>query len=267
LGVNSQTDGMLFTIGNNNSNIVVQTGPAANGANWDIRVAPNSVDHAATASDKDWSFLYLPYQTPGLIGGYYDGLTNTMLHSAGNASITRLGTGQYQLTVPGQTTDTGMLIMSIAYEATASGVTAPDDNILTYGTGTGGTFTINSYDLPNLNLQDTKFVWAFLSFDSPIAPYVMPGDFNRDALVDQFDFELWRSQYGRASGFLQADGNNDGVVDGADYVLWRKAIAAGSGSSANSIPEPAGLFLISCVVQLGIYFRARLSTRLAMHSS
>ena len=38
LGVNSQTDGMLFTIGNNNDNVIVQTGPAANGANWDVRV-------------------------------------------------------------------------------------------------------------------------------------------------------------------------------------------------------------------------------------
>ena len=77
LDVNSQTDGMLFVTGNNNENIVVQTGPAANGTNWDVRVAANSANHATTGLDRDWSFLYLSYQTPGLIGGYFDGLTGT----------------------------------------------------------------------------------------------------------------------------------------------------------------------------------------------
>lgn len=260
LGVNSQTDGMLFTIGNNNENVVVQTGPAANGSSWDIRVAANSVNHAATGSDKDWSFLYLPYQTPGLIGGYYDGLTNTNLHAEGNFNMTRTATGQYQLTVPGQTPETGMLIMSVAYEATASGVTAPDDNVLTYSTGLGGSFTINSFDLPTLNFQDTKFVWAFVNFSDPITPYIIPGDFNRDALVDQFDYQLWKSQYGKSNGYMPADGNGDGVVDGGDYLIWRKAgttSGAGAGAAATPVPEPPLLTIAVLAAVLGWRSSAR----------
>ena len=154
LGVNSQADGMLFTIGNNNSNIIVQTGPATNGDNWDVRVQTNSANFSATGTDTAlWSFLYLDYDTPGLVGGYFDGFTGTNLQSAGAFTMARTATGQYQLTVPGQSPTTGMLILSVAHEATASGVTAPDDNILTYDVGAGSTFTINSYDLPDLGLS------------------------------------------------------------------------------------------------------------------
>jgi hypothetical protein len=256
LDVNSQTDGMLFTVGNTNNNLVVQTGPAANGSNWDVRIQANSANFSANGTDTvstpaggpaDWSFLYLPYQTPGLIGGYFDGFTNTNLQSVGNFTMTRTATGQYQLTIPGQSPTTGMLILTVAYEAT-SGVTAPDDNILTYEAGAGGTFTINSYDLPDLGvgptygLQDTKFVWAFIDFDDPIEPYVIPGDFNRDALVDSYDYALWKSQFGNTSGYLPADGNGDGVVDTADFIVWRKGLAAsGSGAGSLSVPEPAFL--------------------------
>ncbi|MCC7474745.1 MAG: hypothetical protein IT425_05075 [Pirellulales bacterium] len=267
LGVNSLTDGMLFTIGNNNENILVQTGPAADGSNWDIRVAPNSANHGATGSDKDWSFLYLPYATPDLVGGYFDGFTTSHIGSAGSFTMAKTATGQYELTIPGQTPDTGMLILSVAYEATASGVTAPDDNVLTYGTGTGGKFTINSYDLPNLNFQDTKFVWAFVSFADPLEPYVIPGDYNRDALVDNVDYQVWRSQYGETTGWLSADGNGDGIVDTADYVFWRKHLAGGPGSGTGAaavIPEPMALALVALALTLApasIRHRHRLRKR------
>ena len=116
----------------------------------------------------------MDYQTPGLIGGYYNGATNTTIASAGNFTMSKTATGQYTLTVPGESPTTGMLIMSVANEVTSGAVTAPDDNILTYATGTGNSFTINSYDLPAAGFQDTKFVWAFISFANPIAPYVIP---------------------------------------------------------------------------------------------
>ncbi len=277
LGVNSQTDGMLFTTGNTNNNLVVQTGPAANGANWDVRVQLNSANFSATGTDTvptasgsdaaaHWSFLYLPYQTPGLIGGYYDGFTGTNLQSAGGFTMTRTATGQYQLTVPGQSPTTGMLILSVAYEATASGVTAPDDNILTYAAGAGSSFTINSFDLPDLGVgpnygaQDTKFVWAFLSFADPIEPYVIPGDYNRDALVDDFDFQKWRSQYGKSTGWLPADGNGDGIVDSSDYIFWRQhqSGATGTGEAA-VIPEPACTVLVVSGVLMGLSYTRRRS--------
>ena len=137
LGVNSQTDGMLFAIGNNNDNVIAQTGPAANGANWDIRVGPNSANHGATGADREWSFLYLSYQTPDLIGGYYNGISASNIQSKGSFSMSRTETGQYQLTIPGESPQTGMLLLSVANQVTVASVTAPDDNFLTYGSGAG----------------------------------------------------------------------------------------------------------------------------------
>jgi hypothetical protein len=252
LGVNSRTNGMLFTIGNNNDNVVVQTGPAVNGANWDIRVTENNSNFAATGVDRDWSFLYLSYQTPGLIGGFYDGSANSHISSVGTFTMAKIASGQYELTVPGESPSTGMLLLTVAHLATSSGTTAPDDNVLTYGTGSNGRFTINSYDLPGGGFQDTGFVWAFISFDDPIEPYIIPGDFNRDALVDDFDYQTWRAQYGRNTGWITADGNGDGQVDAADFILWRKhRSSSGSGAIMDgAVPEPSGPLLISAIVAI-----------------
>jgi hypothetical protein len=268
LGVNSQTDGMLFTTGNTNNNLIVQTGPAANGANWDVRVQPNSANFSATGTDlvstpsngpADWSFLYLPYETPGLIGGYFNGATGTTLQSTGTFSMSRTAAGQYQLTIPGESPQTGMLLLTVANQVTITSVTAPDDNFLTYGAGAGSAFTINSYDIVTgapVAFEDTKFVWAFIKFADPIEPYVIPGDFNRDALVDNFDYQMWRSQYGQTSGWMPADGNGDGVVDSADYVLWRNNTAGGSGAGA-AIPEPNSIALAISLALAGLAFNFR----------
>jgi hypothetical protein len=267
LGVNSQADGMLFTTGNANSNLIVQTGPAANGVNWDVRVQANSANFAATGLDvvpngpADWSFLYLSYQTPDLIGGYYNGATNSHIQSKGSFSMSRTSAGQYQLTIPGESPQTGMLILSVANEITLSAVTAPDDNFLTYAPGAGSSFSINSYDIVTglpVAFEDTKFVWAFISFTNPLEPYVIPGDFNRDALVDNFDYQTWRSQYGKTSGWMPADGNGDGVVDAADYVVWRKNAGGGSGAGA-AIPEPNSVALVVSVALAGLSLNSRRS--------
>jgi hypothetical protein len=270
LDVNSQTDGMLFTIGNTNNNLVVQTAPAANGTNWDVRTHLNSTNFGATGTDTvptasggdnaaHWSFLYLPYETPGLIGGYFDGFTGTNIQSVGNFSMSRTSTGQYQLTVAGESPTTGMLILTVAHQENQSGVFAPADNILTYDAGAGGTFSINSYDLPDLGVgpnygaQDTKFVWAFISFDDPITPYFLPGDYNHDWLVDNADYATWRAQFGKTTGYITADGNGDGKVDAADYAVWRKHSTTGGAGAVEggAVPEPATLGLGAIV---GILF-------------
>ncbi len=175
LGANAQNEGLLFVIGNNNADIVVQTGLLSGGSAWDVRVQTNNADFGATGIDRDWSFLYLPYDAENMVGGLYDGLANTHVSSAGDFTMTRLATGRYELTIAGESPDTGMLITSITHQTTQGPTTAPDDNILAYEPGPNGTFLINSYDLPTLNLQDTKFSWAFVGFEDklslePLAP-------------------------------------------------------------------------------------------------
>lgn len=173
LGVDSRTDGMLFAIGNNNSNKVVNTGVLADGSGWDLRVQENFPTFSQNGVDADFSFLYLPYVTENLIGGYFNGTSGSHFASVGSFAMLRLSTGQYRLTIPGETPETGMLILTTSREFTSGSVgTAPDDNFLTYEPDGLGNFLIHSYDFngtTSMNLQDTYFVWAYIDFSDPIS--------------------------------------------------------------------------------------------------
>ena len=59
----------------------------------------------------------------------------------------------------------------------------------------------------------------------PVSPNSTAGDGNQDGLVDDADYLVWRSNFGRTSSAagLSGDYNGDGRVDAADYVLWRKS--------------------------------------------
>lgn len=167
-GVHSVNDGMLFAIGGANEDNIVSTGVLADGS-WDVRVQDNAAQFAATGEDDPFSFVYLSYDSPNLIGGRYDGFSDSHFKSVGDFTMTRITDGEYELIVNGETPETGMLLLSVAYEAEALGITAPDDNFLTYEADGSGKFIINSYDLPGVSLQDTQFVWAFVSFSDPLA--------------------------------------------------------------------------------------------------
>ncbi|MEO0530248.1 MAG: DUF1559 domain-containing protein, partial [Planctomycetota bacterium] len=58
--------------------------------------------------------------------------------------------------------------------------------------------------------------------DEPRQPD-LPGDFNRDGLVNAADYGLWRDQAGPSvlQPFRGADSNGDGQVDETDRAMWR----------------------------------------------
>ncbi|MCO6046183.1 metallophosphoesterase [Aeoliella sp. ICT_H6.2] len=247
LGVNSESDGLLFTVANTNGNTLVHTGVLPYGEGWDIRVHDNATDFGATGEEKEFSFVYIPFQTEGLVGGRFDGASSANLSSTGNFSITRLATGQYELTIPDESPDSGMLLLSVAGLASKGGITAPDDNTLSYAAGDSGSFLIESTDLPSGNLQDTTFAWAFVKFSEPIAPVVLAGDYNRDGNIDFADYQQWKSQFDQ-SGSLTADGNGDGRVDLADYTVWRNNLGKSHQSLLNGstqVLEPASIVFAS----------------------
>jgi hypothetical protein len=77
----------------------------------------------------------------------------------------------------------------------------------------------------------------------------LPGDYDRNGIVDASDYNFWRKSLGQTGTELPADGNNNGIIDPADFTIWRNNYGAqAAGSSANfagSIPEPTSLLMLS----------------------
>lgn len=89
-----------------------------------------------------------------------------------------------------------------------------------------------------------------------------PGDFNRDGLVDQQDYELWRDQFG-ATGVQLADANSDRVVDAADFTRWRDSY---SQAGASIVPEPCSFTLLAAsLAELSCRRRPRQASALVLH--
>lgn len=84
----------------------------------------------------------------------------------------------------------------------------------------------------------------------------IPGDFDGDGDVDQFDLVQWQGDYGLNG---DSDADNDGDSDGADYLAWQQAFEGGQslGSSSTVVPEPstlisAGLAVLFVLGRTGI---------------
>jgi subtilisin family serine protease len=63
------------------------------------------------------------------------------------------------------------------------------------------------------------------------------GDYNRDGIVDQADYNLWRKQLGQSvTPYAGSDGNGDGIVNQADFDVWTshfgQTLLPGAGSGA-----------------------------------
>jgi hypothetical protein len=77
--------------------------------------------------------------------------------------------------------------------------------------------------------------WSGL-VEATFSTVTLAGDYNGSGLVDQNDFNVWRSNFGAVvlagSG---ADGNANGVVDAADYSVWRDHLGATLSSGAGAL--------------------------------
>jgi hypothetical protein len=196
-GVNSQTDGMLFTIADDENNGL--KGPFANnaalpnGAGWYVAVrdiVTGTADPTVYASDggsdagSSFSFIYIPYNTANLIGGHIQGSTGTTIKGSGNYSITNLSTGRYALSIPGKTDTNGMLMLiNSGYLATQpEGMTnVVDNSFLSYeygGTNVPADAFIISSVYVNTNgggegvvkFRDADFNFVWVDFANPLSP-------------------------------------------------------------------------------------------------
>jgi uncharacterized protein YjbI with pentapeptide repeats/CubicO group peptidase (beta-lactamase class C family) len=93
----------------------------------------------------------------------------------------------------------------------------------------------------------------------------LPGDFNRNGIVDAADYVVWRKTFG-VSINLPNETMSLGLVDQADYQVWRAqfgtSLSIGLGATASAAPQAAAIpepatFAFAALVLLGLVVRVR----------
>ncbi|HEV8544076.1 MAG TPA: hypothetical protein VGR78_16920 [Verrucomicrobiae bacterium] len=181
-GVNSANDGMIFATSTQGGSDVkiISLAPKTDGSGWIMnpRRASESDPTALDAADSQFQFVYIPYNSSNLIGGYISS-NGTPIKSTGNFSITRTAAGTYSLTIPGQSGTNGVLLLQEAAFLPGS-TNLTDNNFLSYqftpavnAGGTNGTFVVESRHAASggtFPLTDTGFYFAWVDFKNPLAP-------------------------------------------------------------------------------------------------
>jgi hypothetical protein len=132
----------------------------------------------------------------------------------------------------------GEVIQSFTYGSTSPWPSEPD--------GLGRSLEI----VDPLGDSESAANWraSFYSGGSPGASGVL-GDYDGNHLVDDADYQAWRSNYflsvPRGTG---ADGNRNGTVDTADFVIWRKAASAAPAAGASVAMSAAATGGVASIV-------------------
>jgi hypothetical protein len=121
----------------------------------------------------------------------------------------------------------------VAWTYSGSGTSAP---VQSNATGVGNSFT---YDVAPRSM--------IVLLISP----AIPGDFNRDGIVDAADYLVWRQmQDENVVNGLGADADGNGHIDQSDYAIWRANFGNTAASSAAlqsgaNVPEPTSKLLLA----------------------
>ncbi|MBL7077298.1 MAG: hypothetical protein ISS31_07490 [Kiritimatiellae bacterium] len=187
-GIDPRTDGMLFVVdGRNDNNIAVAGVPdddtIEGGDSWHIAAFDES-DNFDTYEQGHVSFLYVPYSTEGLCGGWI-GTNGTKKASRGQFSVNHTAAGKYELVIPddagGRYDDSdGILLLTVArlleigepgVDGNPGGLAGVEDNAIAWAYDAtaddgDGAFVLQSHDLASWTFaQDTEFVFAFVLYD------------------------------------------------------------------------------------------------------
>jgi len=176
-GVNSLTNGMIFaTSADGGSDVnIVGVAPKAGGSGWTVTIREDSATDAETLASPDQSefqFLYVPFNAKNLIGGHINGQDGAKLTSAGNYTIARTSVGTYELTIPGETGNSGTLLLQVADFESGTSVPMASRAFLSYEFQ-NSKFVIQARKTASdttADLADVDFYFAWVDFQNPLSP-------------------------------------------------------------------------------------------------
>ncbi len=176
-GVNSLDDGMLFvTSADGASDVnIVGVAPKEGGLGWHVAIREDSVLEAETlaaADQSEFAFVYVPFDARNLVGGHIVGTDGSKRKAVGEFTVTRTGTGVYELVVPGKTGADGTLLLQVADLEPETSVPLASRAFLSYEF-LDGKFVIQARKTTTdtqADLADASFYVAWVDFQTPLAP-------------------------------------------------------------------------------------------------
>ena len=195
-GVDARVDGIVLVNGGKNEDNFALSRPSADGTSFQLAIKDNGSNGSGLEQDPV-AFVYIPKNTQGLVLGRVSGGGNPTtsagggsgaILSQGDFTIQTLGVGRYQLDIAGQTSTSGVLLIS------PEGMDNLNvDNIVTYqANGTGWEIqtrdlTGTASDVPGLQTitnPEAAFNFVFLPFvGAPTNPGAALPAFNPTAVA------------------------------------------------------------------------------------
>lgn len=180
-GVHSLEHGMIFTTSSDGGSDVniVGVAPKEDGAGWLVTIREDSATDAETLAaggQSEFQFVYVPFNAERLVGGHIVGATGAKRVGVGDFTVTRTGTGTYELTIPGKTGADGALLLQVADLEAGTTVPLASRAFLSYEFA-DGKFIIQSRKTTTdttADLADANFYVAWVDFTNPLAPPAGP---------------------------------------------------------------------------------------------
>ena len=170
-------------------------------------------EHSTSPQPAAFSVVYVPYDTPSLVGGLIDNMGN-VVESRGSFTVTSTATGNYEIMIPGVTSSAdGVLLVTVA-----QGTGVPPRRGVVYSfNATLGAFEVKTRQTGSQPpYVDTGFVFTFLRFDTPIQPPTEYFGTGEDLVTD-----LEGGVEGHAGSHFEqllVGDDDDGVGDGLETL-------------------------------------------------
>jgi hypothetical protein len=179
LGVDSRTHGVLLVNHAKDENNFALSQVNTNDGTWNVFVRDNAQPTYANYEQDPVAFVFIPRTNTALISGRFNGDSSIASFSGDSPrfTVTNIGTGEWELKIPGHTPGGGVLIISAEGGDNQNG-----DNIVSYqANASSDGWVIQSRDTPANGLQtpvgasgQPEAVASFVFIPVPTATLVSP---------------------------------------------------------------------------------------------
>ncbi|TWU26076.1 hypothetical protein [Bythopirellula polymerisocia] len=265
-GLDPESNGVLMVNPNTNEdNFLTVTPQGGSGTGWDVVLLDNSGEPEqtpASTTNDGFNYVYLPYDAQNLVAGVTQA-NGSLISSTNTAGFTlsKVGTGEYKLTIPGKNPNTGMLLLNSTAEGNG------DNSVVYENDPDGFSFRILGIDhktvdeIENQFLltepEDTGFSFAYIDFESPpVLQMINDADFDQDGDVDGKDFLTWQRGFGTGSTLAEGDANGNGSVGPEDLAIWKTQYGnTPLAGAATAVPEPSSAAVVLLLSTMIVSFR------------